>query len=144
MIRHRLWRRSISGAVARHGDSCPEKRTFVSLIFIGNTHRYRFQALETGGRLEVRALLAAVQRHVAFRARTRKVSSRGKRRRAIKTAGGGDVLHQAREAGAGYVDGRAGALGFRTVRPRTSGLAVVIHVSVLSILAITVHGKVAP
>ena len=52
--------------VAGHGDARLKQIAFVGLILHRNPHRHRLQALEAGGRLEVRALFAAVQRRAAF------------------------------------------------------------------------------
>jgi hypothetical protein len=55
------------------------------------------------------------------------------------------MLHETRQAGAGHIDGGAGALGFGTIIAAIAfRIAIRVHVPVLSILAITVHGEVAP
>src|SRR3954463_15630679 len=50
------------------------------------------------------------------------------------------MLNRARQAGAGDIDGRAGTLQFGTVVAKTF-VAIRIHVPVLPVLAIVVHGE---
>src|SRR5690349_6225305 len=51
------------------------------------------------------------------------------------------MLDQAGEAGAGHVDRRARALWLRTVFAKRSRIALRVHVPVLPVLAIIVHGE---
>ena len=51
------------------------------------------------------------------------------------------MLDQAGQAGAGHVDRRAGALRLGTVIAEGSAIAIRIHVPVLPVLAIVVHGE---
>jgi hypothetical protein len=100
--------RGVGGTFAGHGNTRGKEGALVGLVFVGKAHRDGFQALEAGGRLEVRALFAAMQFRVALGASAGEVRSRRKGCRAIETSGGGYVLHQTRQAGAGHVDGWAG------------------------------------
>jgi hypothetical protein len=52
--------------VARYRDARFEKLARIRLILARDAHRDRLQALKASGRLEVRALLAAVQGHSAL------------------------------------------------------------------------------
>src|SRR5450432_2721556 len=111
------WGRSrrASGAVSRNGDPWRERRALVALVLSGNAHQDRLQALKPGGWLEMGTLFAAMQRNAAFGASACEINSFRQRRRAVVAAGGGDMLHQARQAGAGYINRRAGPLSLGTV-----------------------------
>ena len=89
----------------------------------------------------MRALFAAVQFSIAFWAGAGEFNSRRQRGGAIEAPRGGDVLDEARQAGAGDIDGRTGALWLRTVIAERLGIAVRIHVPVLTVLAVVVHGE---
>ena len=54
------------GGIARHRDARLEQLALVGLILDRDSHRDRLQALEARGRLEMRALLAAMQRRAAL------------------------------------------------------------------------------
>src|SRR5690348_5706819 len=51
------------------------------------------------------------------------------------------MLDQTRQAGAGDVNGRTGTLWLGTVFAKTFAVAIRIHVPVLPVLAIVVHGE---
>jgi hypothetical protein len=143
--RRRSVRRCARGAVPRHGDSRRERTAVVVLILRGDANQNRLEALETGGRLKVGALLATVQRYIAFRAVAREIDSFGQGRGAVVTARRSHVLDEARQPGAGHVNGGARPLRLGTViAAKAFGIAVCIHVTVLSVLAIAVHGEIAP
>jgi hypothetical protein len=138
-------RGSAGRAVPRHGDPRRERTAVVVLVLGGNANQNRLEALETGGGLEVRALLATVQRYVALRAVAREIDPFGEGRGAVITAGRSYVLDQTRQTGAGNVQGRAWPLGLGAViAAKAFGILICIHVTVLSVLAIAVHGEVAP
>jgi hypothetical protein len=89
----------------------------------------------------VSALLAAMQRGITFRASPLKVGPRWKRSRAIVTARGGNTLHQAGEAGPGYLNrglgtGMTGPIVARGATRWTS----VIHIAPLSVFTFAIHG----
>jgi len=50
------------------------------------------------------------------------------------------MLHQTRQAGAGHIDGRTRTLRLGTAVPGSPAIAVRVHVPVLSVFAIAVHG----
>jgi len=50
------------GAVASHGNARLEQLAFIGLVLGRDSHRHRLQALKPCGRLEIRALLAAMER----------------------------------------------------------------------------------
>ena len=132
------------GRVASDGYAGLEQRTLVGLVLERYPHRNRLQALETGGGLEVGTLLATVQGGSAFRAVAAVGGSVGKLRGAVVTSGGGNGLHQARQARAGYIEGRtrAGLAGpVASVSIGSWVRAVGVLIASLSVLAITIHGK---
>jgi hypothetical protein len=89
----------------------------------------------------VRALFAAVQFRVALGTGSLKVDVGGQGGGTVEAAGGGDMLNQARQARACDINGRAGALLFGTVIAERTFVAIQIHVPVLPVLAIVVHGE---
>src|SRR5271157_2615852 len=137
--RHR--RRHVVGAFAGHRHARHERIALVGLVLHGDAHQDGLEALEARGWLEVGTLLATVQLGVAFGAVASEVDVWRKGCRAIETSGGGDMLDQARQAGAGDVDGRTRPERFGPVGTEASGIAVRIHVPWLSVLAIAVHGE---
>ena len=141
MHRRRGGRRLAGGPLARHGYPRREQAALVVLVLHRNPHRNRFQTLETGGRLKVGALFAAVQLGIALGASPAEIEIRGKRRRAIETPRCRDVLHQSRKPGAGDVQGRTRPLGPGTVLAEAFALAVRVHIPVLSVFTIAIHGE---
>src|SRR5947207_3561289 len=87
------------------------------------------------------ALLAAVELGIAFGAISAEINIRGQRRRAIETPRCRDVLHESRKPGTGDVQGRPRPLGPGTVFAEAFALPVRVHIPVLSVLAIAVHGE---
>ena len=89
------------------------------------------------------ALFATMQGDGAFRAFSLPIDVRGQGCGAIEAARRNDVLQKAGEAGASYVNRRAGTGGFGTVLkwavPRPITVAVAIHVAPLSILTVVIH-----
>jgi hypothetical protein len=140
-IIHGRWRRRVGRAFARYGDPRCEEGTLVGFILVGNAYRNWLEALETGGWLEVRTLFAAVQLGVALGTSASEVGPRRERGGAVVTTGCGHVLDQTRQPGAGYIEGRPRPLGLGPVSAWAPTVAVRVHVPVLSILAITVHGE---
>jgi len=131
--------------VSRHGYARLEQRTLVGFVLHGDAHRDRLQALEARRGIEVRALLAAVQRGAAFRAVAAVIGSVGKLRGAVVATGGGHGLDQAGKPRAGYIDGRTGARLPGPVVAISLGSvvrAVGVLVAPLFISAITIHGEV--
>ena len=88
----------------------------------------------------MRALFAAVKLGVALWAVAGEVGFGGQGSGAVVAARRGDVLHQPGKTGAGHVQGRTRALRFGPVFAKAFALARV-HVPVLSVLAIAVHGE---
>jgi hypothetical protein len=81
-----------------------------------------------------------MQLGVALGASPPKIDIGGQGGGTVEAAGGGDMLNQTRQAGAGDVDGWARTLKFGTVITKTF-IAIRIHVPVLPVLAIVVHGE---
>src|SRR5450432_3863744 len=90
-----------TGTVAGDGHARCEESALVGFVLQGNAHRDGLEALETGGGLEVGALLAAVQLGIALRARSAEVRTGWNGRRAVVAPGRGNVLHEAGKPGAG-------------------------------------------
>jgi hypothetical protein len=89
----------------------------------------------------MRALLAAMQCGAAFGAGAVKVDIRRKCGGTVEAACGGYVLNETGQAGTGDVDGWTRALGLRAILAIAAfGITIRIHVPLLSVLAITVHG----
>ena len=82
-----------------------EQLALVGLILDRDSHRDRLQALKARGRLEIRALLAAVQRDAALGTVAAEVDARAQRRGAVEAARGRHRLHQPRQARTGDVQG---------------------------------------
>lgn len=128
-------------AVARHGHPRSKRCALVGLVFHRDTHGYRLKALKSRRGLKVRALLAAVQRCIALRASPVEIDTRRQRRRTIKTARGRNRLHEPRQARASYVNRQFRTrLAWAVVAPEAPFGPVRIHVAVLSILTVAVHG----
>ena len=89
------------------------------------------------------ALLAAVQLGITFRASPLEIGSGSERSRAIVTARGGNTLHEAGEAGSGYLNRRLGTgmTGPIVVRDATRWTSV-IHIAPLSVFTFAIHGGV--
>lgn len=83
--------------IARYGNARLEEFALVGLILHGDSRRNRLKALKARGRLEMCALLAAMEGSSAFRAVSLPVDIGRKRGRATKTPGGDNVLEQARQ-----------------------------------------------
>src|SRR5215467_8952468 len=82
-----------------------------------------------------------MQLRIALGAVTCEIDIRRKGRRAVKAASRRNMLHQPRKPRAGYVDRRTGTVRLRAVLSGTAAIAVGIHVALLSVLAIAVHGE---
>ena len=136
----RLGSRRTRRAFPRHRDPWCKGGTLVVLILDGNPHGNRLEALEPRGWLEVRALLATVERGVALRTSAGEIKIGRQGSRAVVTSGRGDMLDEARQPGAGYIEGRTGALRFRSIiAAEALAIPVGIHITVLSVLAIAFH-----
>ncbi len=105
-------------AIARHRDDGREKGAFIRPVFHRNAHRNGFGALETGGRIKVDALLAAMQGRAAFGAFPLEIHIGGKRGRATETARSDDILHESGEFGTGHVERRLWPLRAGAVRAK--------------------------
>src|SRR5208283_1745950 len=116
-----------------------ELRALVGLVLQRDARRDGLQALEPRGRLEMRTLLAAVQLGIALRTIPREGNPLRQGRAAIETTRRRHVLHQPRQPRAGDVDGRPGAWRLRPVLAKGIGIALRIHVPMLSVLAIAIH-----
>jgi hypothetical protein len=130
--------------LSRHCDPWTKQFTLVDKVLARDASRDGLQTLKASGRFEMRALLAAVQRRIAFRAIRFEIDTRGQRGGAVEAPGRRHGLHQAREAGACDVDGGPWPLLawlllllLRITAPvlRVAGLVV----ATLSILTISVH-----
>jgi hypothetical protein len=145
MLRRGLGRGSgaVGGAFPRHGHARGEECTLIGLIFVGYPQGDRLQTLKAGGGFEVGALLAAMQRRIAFRTEATEIGPRRQGGGTTETPRRRNVLNQTRQAGAGHIQRRARSLGLGAVfaAARPVGIAVRIHVPVLSVLAVAVHGE---
>ena len=131
----------LAGVASRATVTRGEKSVhWLAWSFDRNPYRDRFQALEPGGRLEVGALFAAMQRGIALRAIPAEVDAVSELRRAVVAARRGNRLHQPGKAWAGYVYGRTWTLRTWAIFSRTSRFrAIRVHVSPLSVFAISIH-----
>jgi hypothetical protein len=89
--------------IARDRHPRLEQLTLIRLILHRDPYRDGLEALKSRGRLEVRALLAAVERSPAFGTRAPKIDVSRQSRGAIKATGRGHRLHEAREPRTGNV-----------------------------------------
>ncbi len=101
--------------VSHDGHTRLEQFASVSRVFRRYARRHRFQALEARGRLKVRALFAAVQSHMTLGTRLHPVGFRRQSCRTVIAADRRRRLHQARQARACHIDGRARTLRTRTI-----------------------------
>ncbi len=108
--------------IARHCYTRLKEITFVGRVLGRNAHRHGLQTLEARGRLEIRALLAAMQSHAALGTGAFEICVRSQRRGAVVTSGRRHRLHQPREARTRYVDGRTGTLRPRTIIPPVASI----------------------
>ncbi len=135
-------RRCGTGCISGHGDARLKQRAFIGLIFRRDPHRHRLHALEARGRLEIGALLAAMQGDAALGAFAGEIGVREQWRGTVVTARGRHRLHQTWKPGAGDVDRRP-----RALRPRpivvpivmSSRFAVRFVITALLVLAFAVH-----
>jgi hypothetical protein len=126
--------------IARHCNSRLKQRTFIGLVLNRDSRRNRFQALKTGGWLEIRALLAAVQRGAALGTLAFPIHARWQRSGTTETAGRHYVLQEPWKAGSGNVDWRTRTARFRPLSKRAiPGLVAGIHVSALFVFTVVVH-----
>ncbi len=88
------------------------------------------------------ALLATVQRDITLGAVTAEIDAARQGRRAVVTAGRGNGLNQARQPRSSDIQGRpwAGRLRGAVAVAAISGTAVRIHITVLPVLSIAIHG----
>jgi hypothetical protein len=89
--------------IAGHCDARLEQLAFISLVFDRDPHRDRFQALKARRRLEVSALLAAMQSRSALGTLPFEVDPFAQQRRAAVASGSRHRLHHARQARTGDV-----------------------------------------
>src|ERR1039458_1953023 len=129
-------------AIPRHRHAGAEELALVGAVLRCDPLADRLGALETGRWLKPTALLTAVQRGVAFRTIAGEIDIRGQRGRATITARGRHVVDQPGQPRPGDVERR-----FRPLRgrlPVARGLSVLrasgIHVAVLPVLAVAIHG----
>jgi hypothetical protein len=129
------------GGIAGHRDTRFKQRALVGLILDRNSRWNRLQALKPGGRLEIRALFAAMQGGAALGTLAFPVHARGQSSRTVETASRDNVLQKPGKAGSGDIDGRTWTVGFRPVASEraVAGLAAVVHVSALFVFAVVVH-----
>src|SRR5262249_18326228 len=97
--------------IARNRDPGLEQRAFVGLVLHRDPYRYRFEALESGGRLEICALFTAMQGSMAFWTLGRKIPVGRQRGGAVETAGRCYRLHQPRQPRSGDIDRGPRTLG---------------------------------
>lgn len=132
------------GYLAGDCDARVEELALVACILGRDPNRDGLQALEAGGWLEMRALLAAMQVGVTFRTRAFEIDSLRERSGAIPTTRRGYRLNHAGKAGPSDIDRGTRALRTRTVVPASKALVLVpvaIHVAVGLILTVAVHGR---
>ena len=103
---------SIAGRcrIARHGNPRFKQLAIVRLVLEGNPYRDGLQTLETRRRLEVRALLAAVQRIVTLGTLASKIDIGRQHGRAVVAARGGYRLYHSGQPRPRDIDRRLGAL----------------------------------
>ncbi len=113
--------------VSRDSHTRLEQLACVGAVLRRNARRNRLQTLEACRRFEMRTLLAAMQRDMAFGTVRLPVSVGGQRSRAVIASRCGYRLHQPRQARSSDID-----RGTRTLRPRAlfaplaiSGIATV-------------------
>lgn len=87
----------------------------------------------------MRALLAAMQLGIALRTIAIKVDPLRKGSGTVKAPGRRDMLHQAGQARTSHVQRRTRSVWLRAVFTVWTGIAVRVHVPVLSVLAVAVH-----
>jgi hypothetical protein len=128
--------------IAGNGDAGREQFAIVSLIFHRDAFGNRLATLETGGRLKIGALLAAVQFDAALGAVSGEIRGCGECRSATETPGGGNTFHQARKPRTGDIERQLGLRGTRAVvvpPSAGSGATAGVLVSLLTIFAVVVH-----
>src|ERR1035438_4306226 len=121
-----------------------EQRALVGFVLQRDAHRNGLQALESSGWLEIGALLATMQRSVAFRTVAVPVDAVRQSRGTVETAGRGDRLYQARQARSGYVERwfRARGPGPLVATAAFSKIrAIRVHVARFCVFSIPVHGE---
>jgi hypothetical protein len=89
----------------------------------------------------MRALFAAVELRVTLWAIARQVGFRGQGGGAVEAPRSGDMLHQSWKTGTGHVQGRTRALRFGPVFAKAVFALARVHVPVLSVFTIAVHGE---
>jgi len=127
------------GRVARHSHAGRKQRAVIGFVFNRNSRRNRLQTLEARGRLEVRALFAAVKLGIALGTVPAEVDAIRQRRRATVASRRRYRLHQARQARASDVDGWAWPGLLRPVVTARFRVPVGIHVARLSVLSVAIH-----
>ncbi len=136
----------LSGDIPGDRDAWAEQFALIRLVLHRDARRNRLQALEPRGRLEMRALLAAMQRRGAFRTGRFEVGSNRQRRRAIETARSGDGLYQSGKARTCDINRWPRALRLGPVLSGTvsisvrAAVAIGLLIAALFIFTITVHG----
>jgi hypothetical protein len=129
--------------VARHRNARLEQFAFIGLVFDGDAHRNRLQALKARGWLKVSALLAAVQGRSTLWTRRFKVEPFGQQSGAVVASRSGDRLNHPRQSGAGNIQRWAGTWRARTLISLKSpvlGLWTVgVIVAPLPVLAVALH-----
>ena len=129
--------------VPRDRHSRLEPLTLVGLVLHCDSYWYRLQALEPRGRLEVRALLAAMERRAALGTVALKIDIQRKRGGAVITARGCYRLHHPRQARTGDFDGGPWTLRAGTLiapGPAVAGIiAVGVLIAALPVLAFAFH-----
>ena len=97
------------GCVAGHRDARAEQLAGIGLVLHRDAYGNRLQTLKAGGRLEMGALLAAMQGGATLGAVAFPIDIRGHSRRTVEATGCDNILQKAREARAGDINRRARA-----------------------------------
>ena len=117
--------------IARHGDAQLEQLAFVGLVFHRDPHRNRLQALEPRRRLEMRALLAAMQRRAALGTVPSEIDVARKRGGTVKATRRRYALYHPRQARPGNVNRRAWTLRAWTLFAALPAVSGIIAAGVL-------------
>src|ERR1022692_3802714 len=101
-IDDRAGRRRRGAAIACHSNARRKQGTLVGLVLQRDARRNRLQALKSRGRLEMGALLAAMQRGVTFRTVAVPIDPVRQLRGTTETASCGHCLYEAWQARTSY------------------------------------------
>ena len=128
--------------IARYRYARIEEFALIRRIFGRDSRGDRFQTLEARRRLEMRALLAAMQSRSALRTIRPPIQIRRERGGAVITARGRYRLHHPRQTRTGYIDGWTWTLGTRALLAPGSAsgkFAAGVLIAALPVLSFAFH-----